>query len=122
MISNTFKKQLIINAYNTQLLPENDEIYKTSFNTIKRMKNRLLFKIEEFLWLDYKYKNDNIDYDISWFSYYLTYSIYSIYKYNENEDFNIQEETLFSIKKALQYKHNIKDSPDYAEYLEEVYD
>ena len=127
MISTSFKKQLIANAYKTQLLPviEDKIVDESSINVIEHTKNRLLFKIDysiKSLWLDYKFKFDNINFYIVRFLFYLTNPIYSVYKYSENENFNIQEDILFSIKKTLQYKHHIDDSSNYAEYLEEIYD
>ena len=127
MISNAFKKQLIVNAYNTQLLPNNDEIHKISFNTIKRIKIRLLFKrdyygVDKSLWVKYKYKTINIDDDIRWFLNFLTEPIYSIYQYSVDKEINIQKSILYDIKNTLEKKYNIEDSPDYTEYMEDIYD
>ena len=104
MISNAFKKQLIVNNYKTQLLPVSDRVKKTSIDANERAKNLLLFRINELSSLRYKHKT--IEFDINWYSlsYSLTTPIYLIYKYSENK------------------KYNIEDSPDYTEYMEEVYD
>ena len=60
MISEGYKKQLIVNAYNTQLLSDRDKIIADNLNNIlntnKRIKNILLFRIEGGRMLDYKYK------------------------------------------------------------------
>ncbi len=129
MISKGFKKQLIINAYNTQLLPIMvDKVKIGSINTIERTKNFLLFRINKSLWLDYKLKKkDNIDINIFQFSYYLISPFYSNYYYSENEISDIQERRLnndkYNIqKRILNKKHDIDESPDYAKYLVEVYD
>ena len=83
MISKSFKKQLIVNTYKTQLLPVMDIVgKKILFDTITRIKNVLLFRINDDLWVEYKYKNNNIDFDIHWFLRYLTDPIYSIYQYS----------------------------------------
>ncbi len=129
MISKGFKKQLIINAYNTQLLPIMvDKVKIGSINNIERTKNFLLFRINKSLWLDYKLKKkDNIDINIFQFSYYLISPFYSNYYYSENEISDIQERRLnndkYNIqKRILNKKHDIDESPDYAKYLVEVYD
>ena len=129
MISKGYKKQLIVNAYNTQLLPiMEDKVKIGSINTIERTKNFLLFRINKSLWLDYKLKKkDNIDINIFQFSYYLISPFYSNYYYSENEISDIQERRLnndkYNIqKRILNKKHDIDESPDYAKYLVEVYD
>ena len=136
MISTSFKKQLIIDAYKTQLLPDtNDEIHKISTSSNKHIKNFLLFKIEdeslwlkyfkiedESLWLKYKYKFNNINYNISLVLTHLKNLIYSIYYYNSEENFHIQENILDNIQDILERKHNFDNSPDYAKYLEDIYD
>ena len=129
MISKGYKEQLIINAYNTQLLPIMvDKVKIGSINTIERTKNFLLFRINKSLWLDYKLKKkDNIDINIFQFSYYLISPFYSNYYYSENEISDIQERRLnndkYNIqKRILNKKHDIDESPDYAKYLVEVYD
>lgn len=125
MISEGFKKQLIVNYYNTQLLTDTYTVDKNSASAIKGTKNLLLFKIDKFFWgksIWLKYKHNIIDDDIHWFSDYLTKPILLIYKYNGNEKFNIQKDILFYIKDILEIKQNIKDSPDYTKYMEDVYD
>ena len=108
MISKGYKKQLIVNAYNTQLLPEMDSVDMISIDTIKRTKNWLLFRIEdESIWLTYKCKNINIDYDIVWFLNYLVDPIVSISS---------------NIKEILDYKFEIDEYKDYTKYLEDVHD
>jgi hypothetical protein len=124
MISKSFKKQLIINAYNTQLLlvtlPIKNKVNKVNINhfyTIKRIKN-MLFKIEDKsspIIYKYKYIDIYIDIDISWFLNYLTYPIISIHYYNVNK---ISED----INNILDKKHDIVDNLDYAKYLEDIYD
>ena len=124
MISEGYKKQLIVNAYNTQLLSDRDKIIADNLNNIlntnKRIKNILLFRIEGGRMLDYKYKpiNDNI----LWFLNYLTDIILSIYNYGGNEKSDIQKNISSNIKKTLEHIQDIEDSPDYAEYLEDIYD
>jgi hypothetical protein len=125
MISKGFKKQLIVNAYNTQLLPEmEDKVIKGYINNIERTKNFLLFRIDnKSLWLDYKLKKkDDININIFQFSYYLISPFYSNYYYNENEKFKIQENILSNINHISNKKQDIDESPDYVKYLEEVYD
>ena len=123
MISKSFKKQLIVNIYNTQLLSNNDKIRKISINSIERIKIWLLFKRDEsFLWLDYRYKNNNIDYDIRWFLSSLIDPIYSIYNYTRNKNTDIQENISSNIKEILDYKFEIDEYKDYTKYLEDVHD
>jgi hypothetical protein len=124
MISVSFKKQLIVNAYNTQLITDNDKIYTTSFSSIKRIKNELLFRKDESLWLVYKFKKkDNIiNHDINWVLNYLTYPIFSIYKYSGDKEYDIQQNILSHIQNVLDTKQNIDKYKDYAEYLEDIYD
>ena len=122
MISKGYKKQLIVNAYNTQLLTNMDNVICNFIEDIKRLENFLLFRITDGIMLDYKLKNISIDYDIFQFLYYLIYQFYRIFRYSVNEDFNIQGDILFYIRKALEKKHMIDDSPNYAKYLEVVYD
>ncbi len=120
MISTSFKKQLIVNAYKTQLLPLSNTIDRISISTIKRIQNLLLFKKDESLWVRYKYKNNNIDDDdIRWFLFYLATTIYSIYHKSD-----IQKNIYISsdIERTLYKKQNIEDNPDYAKYLEDVHD
>jgi len=117
MISNTFKKQLIINAYNTQF--DTDKVDKDFFSAIKRTINFLLFRIDDkSLYLEYKLKSkDDINYDIHWFLFYLATTIYSIYYKSD-----IQKNISSDIKSTLYKKQNIEDSYDYVEYLEDIYD
>ena len=123
MISKSFKKQLIVNAYNTQLLPLSDKIQKNYTDTIKRMKNELLFRIEGGGLIRYKYKdNNNIDTDIRWLLNNLTNPFFSIYYNSINKNFNIQERIFYNIKNTIERKQNIDNNLDYAEYLEDVYD
>jgi hypothetical protein len=118
MISTSFKKQLIVNAYKTQLLPLSNTIDRISISTIKRIQNLLLFKKDESLWVRYKYKNNNIDDDdIRWFLFYLATTIYSIYHKSD-----IQKNISSDIERTLYKKQNIEDNPDYAKYLEDVHD
>ena len=123
MISKSFKKQLIVNTYKTQLLPVMDIVgKKILFDTITRIKNVLLFRINDDLWVEYKYKNNNIDYDIHWFLRHLIGPIYSIHQYSEDKLSDIQKKILYNIKNILDKKQKIDESPDYAKYLEDVYD
>jgi hypothetical protein len=119
MISEGFKKQLIHNTYNVQLLPVMvDKVNRSTISTNKRIKNLLLFKRDNIsLWVIYKYKINNIDYDIRWFLNSLIDPIYSIYK-----KFKIQKNISFYIKNMLEGKHKIEDNPDYVKYLEDIYD
>ena len=120
MISNTFKKQLIVNNYKTQLLPITDKIdYE---DNIERIINFLLFRTNYGKLLRYKNNVHYINNNIFLFSFYLIYQFYPIFRYSVNEDFNIQGDILFYIRKALEKKHMIDDSPNYAKYLEVVYD
>ena len=124
MISKSFKKQLIINAYNTQF--DTDKVDKDFFSAIKRTINFLLFRIDDkSLYLEYKLKSkDDINYDILWFLTYLTSAIYSVYNYSDKitDIQNTQEDILSNIEYALDRKHRIEDNPDYVEYLEDIYD
>ena len=124
MISNAFKKQMIDNTYKTQLLPViKDKVIKNSIIHIKGIQNLLLFKIEESLWLRYKFKDNTINRDIDWFSDYLTYPIFSIYNYSENnKKYDIQEIILNDMKDISNKKQDIEESSYYAEYLEDVHD
>ena len=127
MISKGYKKQLIVNAYNTQLLTNMDNVICNFIEDIKRLENFLLFRITDGIMLDYKLKNISIDYDIFQFLYYLITHIFSVYYYNGNENFesdveNSQEGILFYIRNALERKHMIDENPDYVKYLEDVYD
>ena len=124
MISEGFKKQLIVNSYNTQLLSEMDIDIENTISTIKRTKNLLLFKsnVGRPRPLDYKYKDNIIDYDILWFLTYLTSAIYSIYNYSEDKKFTIKKDILHNIKNILENKRDIDNRLDYAEYLENIYD
>ena len=121
MINEGFKKQLIVNAYKTQLLPvtKDNTVNNNSIETIKGIKNLLLFKSNVGRPLDYKYKYkyETIDDDIHWFLTYLISAIYLIYDYNY-----YQENILYNTKKILKYKHNIEKSLKYVEYLEDIYD
>ncbi len=119
MISVGFKKQLIINYYKIQLLPvtKDNTVNNNSIETIKGIKNLLLFKSNVGRPLDYKYKYETIDDDIHWFLTYLISAIYLIYDYNY-----YQENILYNTKKILKYKHNIEKSLKYVEYLEDIYD
>lgn len=130
MISAGFKKQLIINYYNTQLLPLSDEIRDGFVDTIKRIKNNFLFRIDysfdkdksEYLWVNYKYKDNNIDYDIYLVLIYLITTIHLIHEYSEYEKFKIQERILDNIKNISNEKQDIEDRLDYVKYMEDVYD
>ena len=125
MISNAFKKQMIDNTYKTQLLPViKDKVDETIISVIKNKKNMLLFKKYQSLWTRYKYKkNINIEYDIYSFLYYLTYPIFSIYNYSENnKKYDIQEIILNDMKDISNKKQDIEESSYYAEYLEDVHD
>ncbi len=123
MISVGFKKQMIDNAYKTQLLPViEDKVNRISIETNKCIINLLLFRInDKSSLIKYKYKYENIVYNIHWFLNYLIspfyYSIY--YKYD------IQKNISSNIKNTIEQKQNIDNSPDYAEYaeyLEDIYD
>ena len=124
MISVGFKKQMIDNAYKTQLLPvtKDNTVNNNSIETNKCIINLLLFRInDKSSLIKYKYKYENIDDDIHWFLTYLIspfyYSIY--YKYD------IQKNISSNIKNTIEQKQNIDNSPDYAEYaeyLEDIYD
>ncbi len=117
MISKGYKKQLIVNAYNTQLLPiMEDKVKIGSINTIERTKNFLLFRIDESLLVDYKFKYNTIDNDIRWFWKYVTRPIYDYY--SGNKLFHI----LDNINQISNKKHDIDKNKDYAEYLEDIYD
>jgi hypothetical protein len=123
MISAGFKKELIDNAYNTQLLPvKKDKVYRDSISTNKRIKIWLLFrKDDESLWVGYKI--NTINYDIFWFLYFLIMPIYSIYQDSRrNEKSYIQENILYYIKETIERKQIIDNNLDYAEYLEDIYD
>ena len=129
MISNAFKKQLIINYYNTQLLPVTNDnmVYTNSIEPIKGIKNFLLFKsnnVNKLSELDYqyKYKDNIIDDDIQRFLLYLTTTFFSIYYDSINKNFNIQERIFYNIKSTLETKHNIDKYKDYVKYLEDIYD
>ena len=122
MISAGFKKHMIVNVYNTQLLPVSVLVNKSSIETNKRIKNQLLFrKDDKSLWLGYKYKINTIDYDIFWFLYFLTNPIFSIYYFSEkNKEYNILSES--DIKSILEQKQYIDNRLKYAKYLEDVHD
>ncbi len=124
MISKGFKKQLITNAYNTQLLTDTNSADMTSIDDSKNTKNLLLFRKEdESLWVGYKCKNDNIDYDINWFLYYLIMPIYSIYQDSgRNKKYTIQKDISDNIKEILAKKHEIDNRLEYSEYMEDVHD
>ena len=108
MISNAFKKQLIVNNYKTQLLPITNEVSSLSIESFNYTKNWVLFKTDDkSLWIKYNY-NNIIEYDINWLLHYLIYPTVSIYTYN--------------IKNILETKHHIDNRLDYAEYLEDIYD
>ncbi len=121
MISKGFKKQMIDNAYKTQLLPITDEIHNSSVDDVKRINNYLLFRKDESLWVKYKFKGNIIDFDIHFFLDYLTDSIRAIYQYSEKK-FNIQKRILIDIKNTVANKRDIDKSHDYAKYLEDIYD
>jgi hypothetical protein len=115
MISVGYKKQLIINYYKTQLLSDSDEIHTNFIGSNKRIQNLLLFKRDnKSSWIIYKFKFNNIEYNIRWFLDYLIDPIY--YKTN------IQKNISSNIESTLEYKQNIEDNPDYTEYLEDIYD
>ena len=128
MISKGFKKQLITNAYNTQFLLKTDSVVysgvnsvdRISISSIKRIQNLLLFEIinDEFLFVNYKYKYENIDYYICWFLNYLTDPIYSIYNYKSV----IRQNISGNIKNILDVKHEIDNRLEYIEYMEDIYD
>ena len=122
MISAGFKKQMIANVYNTQLLPVMDMVNNNHISNIIRIKNQLLFrKDDKSLWLGYKYKINTIDYDIFWFLYFLTNPIFSIYYFSEkNKEYNILSES--DIKSILEQKQYIDNRLKYAKYLEDVHD
>ena len=130
MISNAFKKQLIANAYNTQLLPLSDEIRDGFVDTIKRIKNNFLFRKDysfdkdksEYLWVNYKYKDNNIDYDIYLVLIYLITTIHLIHEYSEYEKYKIQKRILDNIKNILNEKQDIEKNLKYLEYLVDIYD
>jgi len=124
MISKGYKKHLIINAYNMQLLlPFSDMDSRFSIDANKRIINLLLLKIYQPLWVEYKCKNININYDIGLFLTYLINPIYSIYQYGgRNEKSDVQKDMSSHIKEILRHKQKIEDSPDYMEYLEDIYD
>lgn len=124
MISVGYKNQLIVNAYNIQLLPVTDEIHKNSISSNKHIKNQLLFRIDdESSMIKYKYKFNNIEHDIFWFLYFLIMPIYSIYQDSRrNEKSYIQENILYYIKETIERKQIIDNNLDYAEYLEDIYD
>ena len=126
MISKSFKKQLIVNNYKTQFIPETDEIFKNSFDAIQRKINLLLFRInnksllDESLWVGYKDKNNTIEYNIRGILKFLIVPFYSIYYYSRYEKYNIQENISFNIKNALEFKYYIENSPNYTEYLDNI--
>ena len=127
MISKEYKKQLIVNAYVAQLLTDTDIVEKRiRFNANKRIKDLLLFRIIDDLWVGYKYKYETIDNDIRWFFNYLINPIYSIYKYSEeyseDKESDIQQNLSNDIKELLEQIQIIKDNPNYAKYLEDIYD
>ncbi len=123
MISVGYKNQLIVNAYNIQLLPVTDEIHKNSISSNKHIKNQLLFRIDdESSMIKYKYKFNNIEHDIFWFLNFLINPIYSIYKYSGDKEYDIQQNILSHIQNVLDTKQNIDKYKDYAEYLEDIYD
>ena len=106
MISNAFKKQLIVNNYKTQLLPITNEVSRLSIESFNYTKNWVLFKLDyKSIWLKYNY-NNIIEYDINWLLYYLMYPTVSTYNINY----------------ILETKHHIDNRLDYAKYLEDIYD
>ena len=118
MISNAFKKQLIVNNYKTQLLPITNEVSRLSIESFNYTKNWVLFKLDyKSIWLKYNYNNiieydinwllhNIIEYDINWLLHYLIYPTVSTH----------------NIKNILNTKQNIDNRLDYTKYLEEVYD
>jgi hypothetical protein len=125
MISVGYKNQLIVNAYNIQLLPVTDEIHKNSISSNKHIKNQLLFRIDdESSMIKYKYKFNNIEHDIFWFLNFLINPIYSIYKYSGDKEYDIQQNISYYINAILRLrkKQDTDNSPDYTEYLEDIYD
>ena len=122
MISNAFKEQLIINVYNTQLLLLSNTVGKSNFEAIKHIKNFLLFRKDDGRLVKYKYKDNNINYNICRLLSNLTDPIYSIYQYSEDKEYDIQDNILNDINNILYKKHYIDKSPDYAKYLEDIYD
>ena len=124
MISTSFKKQLIVNSYNTQFNTDEDEIKKIFLSNIKYKKNLLLFKKNVGILIKYKYNPIDIGNNILWLLSYLTYPFYSVYNYSDKitDIQNTQEDILSNIEYALDRKHRIEDNPDYVEYLEDIYD
>jgi hypothetical protein len=130
MINEGFKKQLIVNAYKTQLLPVmEDKVKRNSIEANKRIKNVLLFKKDDNRLLDYIYKNeDYIDYDIFQFLNSLIYPIYFIYKYKYEYKYEYKKSDIQKIiqdimkHNILRKKHYIDEHKNYAKYMEEVYD
>jgi hypothetical protein len=121
MISEGFKKQLITNAYNTQLLPVmEDKVDSFYIEANKRIKNWLLFKKNEFLWVNYKDNYNTIEIDIHRFLTFLIQPIFSIYYYKIYTDFH--KRISANIKNILENKRDIDNRLDYAKYLVDIYD
>ena len=128
MISTSFKKQLIVNIYNTQLLPiTKDKVNRGSIEANKRIKNCLLFKIDDDKMLNYQYKYKyetiDIEFDIHWLLKFLINPIYlpTIF-YLNHKKYNIQKNMLHNINTILEQKQEIENRLDYAKYLEDIYD
>ena len=127
MISNAFKKQLIINYYNTQLLPVmENKVHSYYIEANKRIKIWLLFRIDKFLRLYYKYKTNTIDYDIFELLKFLIDQIQLIYYYDIKKESDIQENISSNISSNIKYTikdiQNIDNRLDYVKYLEDIYD
>ena len=127
MISNAFKKQLIINYYNTQLLPVMENKVDSYYIEVnKRIKIWLLFRIDKFLRLYYKYKTNTIDYDIFELLKFLIDQIQLIYYYDIKKESDIQENISSNISSNIKYTikdiQNIDNRLDYVKYLEDIYD
>jgi len=130
MISKSFKKQLIVNAYNTQLLTNmENKVNRGSIEANKRIENVLLFKKDDNRMLDYIYKNeDYIDYDIFQFLNSLIYPIYFIYRYKYEYKYEYKKSDIQKIiqdvmkHNILRKKHKIDEHKNYVEYLEDIYD
>ena len=115
MISKGYKKQLIVNTYNTQLTTRK-EFSRYFFNAIQIAKKLLLFErkyYDKFTELKYKYKFFDNASNIFWFS------VDLINLTNGNSSEKIVYAKIINI---LEKKQNIEDNPDYAKYLEDVYD
>ena len=123
MISNAFKKQLIINYYNTQLLPVmENKVDSYYIEANKRIKIWLLFRIDKFLRLYYKYKTNTIDYDIFELLKFLIDQIQLIYYYDIKKESDIQEKLNHVVKWITDEIELYGGRLDYVKYLEDIYD